>query len=184
MTGSMPPRTPPVPVSGAADPDEADPVARMPLPVRWGAGVVELLGGLALLALMGLTVSDALLRSLANRPILGAGDLIQVLLALVVAASLPLCVLAGRAIAIESLVRLLPAGPGEAVRRLAHLIAAGALAVLAWRCWINAGEAAMFGETTMLRRIPYGPFYAALAVASGLSAAIFAAFALRPPRPE
>jgi hypothetical protein len=33
---------------------------------------------LALIALMGLTVSDALLRSFANRPILGAGDLVQV----------------------------------------------------------------------------------------------------------
>ena len=157
-----------------------DPVAGMPAPVRWGAGLVEVLGGLALLALMGLTVSDALLRSLANRPILGAGDLIQVLLALVVAASLPLCVLAGRAIAIESLVQRLPAGLAAAVTRLAHLIAAAALAVLAWRCWINAGEAALFGETTMLRRIPYGPFYAALAVSSALSAAIFAAFALWP----
>lgn len=166
----------------APEPDGGDPVARMPAPVRWGAGLVELAGGLALLALVGITVSDALLRSLANRPILGAGDLIQVTLALVVAAALPLCVLAGRAIAIESLVRALPPALGGGVARLAHLVAACALALLAWRCWINAGEAAMFGETTMLRRIPYGPFYAALALSSGLSAAIFAAFALRPGR--
>jgi TRAP-type C4-dicarboxylate transport system permease small subunit len=161
------------------DDHTADPVARMPAPVRWGAGLVEILGGMALLVLMGLTVSDALLRSLANRPILGASDLIQVLLALVVAASLPLCVLAGRAIAIESLLRALPRGLSGIVARLAHLIAAAALAVLAWRAWINAGEAAMFGETTMLRQIPYGPFYAALALSAALSAAIFLAFALR-----
>lgn len=155
-----------------------DPVARMPRPVRWAAGGVETLGGLALFALMTLTVSDALLRSLGNRPILGAGDLVQVLLALVVAAALPLCILAGRAIAIESLVQRLPETLSQAVRRLAHAIAAVALAVLAWRCWINAGEAAMFGETTMLLQIPYGPFYATLAVSSALSAAAFGAFAL------
>ena len=151
----------------------------MPAPVRWSAAMVEGLGGVALLLLLVLTVSDALLRSLANRPILGAGDLVQVLLALVVAASLPLCVLAGRAIAIDSLVTRLPGRWADAVTRLAHLIAAMALAVLAWRCWINAGEAALFGETTMLRQIPFGPFYTALAVSSALSALAFAGFALR-----
>ncbi len=150
-----------------------------PIPVRWGAGLIEALGGLALIALAGLTVSDALLRSLLNRPILGAADIVQVLLVLVVAASLPLCVLAGRAIAIDSVVDRLPPRAAGPVRRLAHAVAAAALATLAWRCWINAGEAALFGETTMLRRIPYGPFYAALAVSAGLSAAVFAAFAIR-----
>jgi TRAP-type C4-dicarboxylate transport system permease small subunit len=168
-------------VAGPPEP-EADPLSGSPAALRWCAGLIEALGGLALLALAGLTVSDALLRSLLNRPILGAADIVQVLLVLVVAASLPLCVLAGRAIAIESLVDQLPSRAAAPIRRIAHLVAAAALATLAWRCWINAGEAALFGETTMLRRIPYGPFYAALAVSAGLSAAVFAAFAILPRR--
>lgn len=36
---------------------------------RWAAQLLELLGGAALVALAVLTVSDALLRSFANRPI-------------------------------------------------------------------------------------------------------------------
>jgi len=150
-----------------------------PAPLRWAAGAVELAGGLALVALMGLTVSDALLRSFLNRPILGAADMVQVLLVCVVAAALPLCVLAGRAIVIDSLVRLLPPGPRSLVARAAATACAGALGYLGWRCWVNAGEAAMFGETTMLLQIAYGPFYMVIAISSFATALLFAAEAVR-----
>lgn len=146
---------------------------------RWATGLVELVGGVAVFALMLLTVSDALLRSFANRPILGANDLVQVILVVVVACAVPLCIAGGRAIAIEFLVARLPIRAGTMIGRAMSVIAAVALGYLAWRCWVNSGEAARFGETTMLLQIPFGPFYLALAISFAVSAALFVYFALR-----
>ncbi|CAN5731693.1 hypothetical protein BH23PSE1_BH23PSE1_08260 [soil metagenome] len=152
--------------------------------LRRAAGALEILGGIGVVALMLLTVSDALMRSVLNRPILGANDLTQVTLVVVVAIALPLSILAGRAISIDIVLDRLRPALARLSRRLAALVAACALALIAWRCAINAGEAATFGETTMLLQIPYGPFYRALAVSAALSALLFLAAALRPgPRP-
>jgi|GEM_PF-1509605 len=158
---------------------QQSPAPPLPLPLRWACHLAEIVGGVALLALMGLTVSDALLRTFANRPILGGGDLVQVFLLIVVACAIPLCVAAGRAIAIEIFVRLLPALLHRIVERATALISAAILLYLAWRCHVNAGDAALFGETTMLLRIPFGPFYTVLAVAFLLSALLFLVEALR-----
>ncbi len=167
-----------------SDDSEASLDAGLPTPLRWTSYLVEVIGGIALIALMVLTVTDALMRSLANRPILGGGDLIQVILVVVVACAVPLCVAAGRAIAIEFFVNLLPTVRRNLMQRFTALISAIVLLYLAWRCYINAGEAAMFGETTMLLRIPFGPFYAVLAVAFLLSAIFFLHRALRPGKPS
>ncbi len=146
---------------------------------RWATGLVELVGGIAIFALMLLTVSDALLRSFANRPILGGNDLVQVILVLVVACAVPLCIVGGRAIAIEFLVVRLPVRLERMIGRAMSVIASVSLGYLAWRCWVNAGEAARFGETTMLLQVPFGPFYLALAISFAVSAALFAYFAFR-----
>ena len=151
----------------------------LPLALRWACHFAEIVGGVALIALMGLTVSDALLRTFANRPILGSGDLVQVFLLVVVACSIPLCVAAGRAIAIEIVVNLLPGLLRRSVERMTSLLSATILLYLAWRCHVNAADAARFGETTMLLRIPFGPFYTVLAVAFLLSAVLFLLDALR-----
>ncbi len=153
------------------------PFGRLQAPVAHG---LEVVGGLALAALLAITVADALLRSLLNRPILGGGDLVQVALVLVVASAVPLSIAAGRAIAIEMLVERLPAVLARPVRRASAAICAVASGYLAWRCYVNAGEAALFGETTMLLQIPYGPFYGALALSFALSALLFASGVLRP----
>lgn len=147
--------------------------APIPRALRPVVALAEIAGALGLLALMGLTVSDALMRSFLNRPILGSGDLVQVILVVVVACSVPLCIAAGRAIAIEILVQRLDEGPRRLLHRLTALTGAAVLLYLAWRCHVNAGEAAMFGETTMLLRISYGPFYAVLAASFLLSAVLF-----------
>ena len=136
-------------------------------------GLLEIIGGVALLGLMVLTVSDALLRSFANYPIVGANDFTQIILVVVVACSLPLCVAGGRAITIDLLIDLLPTSTRTVLHRLAAASGAIALGYLAWRCLANARDAATFGETTMLLQIPFGPFYLALAIGLALSAVLF-----------
>ena len=142
-------------------------------------GLLELIGGVAIFLLMLLTVSDALLRSFANSPILGANDLTQVLLVVVVACSLPLCIVSGRAIAVEFVISLLPAALRKLLGRLSALGGSLILGYLAWRCFLNSREAAAFGETTMLLQIPFGPFYLILSVGLAFSAILFLIMALR-----
>lgn len=157
----------------ALDAGDAAPGAPLPAPLRPVMWLAEVVGGLALIVLMLVTVSDALMRSLFNRPVMGGGDVIQVTLVVVVACAIPVCIAAGRAIAVEFFVRLLPPAGARALHRVVAALGAAALLYLAWRCFLNGREAEMFGETTMLLQIPFGPFYTALAVSFALSAALF-----------
>lgn len=137
-------------------------------------GLVErclvVIGGAAVFALMILSVSDALLRSFLNAPIFGANDYAQVLLSFVVAASLPACVIAGRLIAIDTLVLMMPKKLQAVFDWGATLLGFCALIYLSWRAFKSGGEAAMFGETTLLLQLPFGPSYYALAAGCFVSA--------------
>jgi len=129
-----------------------------------------LLGGLMLFMLMGLSVSDALLRSFFNRPIFGANDYAQILLSFCVAVCFPLCVLAGRLIAIDTLVQQLPAPLRNLLDWICTLAGSVILSYVSWRAYSNALEAAEFGEATLLLNLPFGPSYYAIAAGCGVSA--------------
>jgi len=131
-----------------------------------------LLGAAGLFILMGLSVSDALLRSFFNRPIFGANDYAQILLSFVVALSLPLCVLSGRLIAIDTLASRLPRAVHAPLDWLTTALGVAILAYLGWRAFVNAQEAALFGETTLLLQLPFGPSYYAVAFGCALSALV------------
>lgn len=146
---------------------------------RGSLSILEAIGLTGVVALMLLTVSDGLLRTFVNLPILGADDYTQVILALVVAVSLPLCVASGRAIAIDLFVKLMPASLERGTRFVAGMLSTAALGYLSWRCFINARDAATFGETTTLLQISYGPFYLALAIGLAISALLFFVDAFR-----
>ncbi|MGJ8527226.1 TRAP transporter small permease [Maritalea sp.] len=127
-------------------------------------------GALIVFALMGLSVSDALLRSFLNKPIFGANDYSQILLSFLVSISLPLCVLAGRLIAIDTLLLMLPAGVQKVLGWAISICGFVMLSYLAWRAFSNALEAELFGEATLLMQLPFGPSYYAVAVGCAIAA--------------
>ena len=137
---------------------------------RWIEAPLTACGALAVFAMMFLSVGDALLRSLFDAPIFGANDYTQIILSVAVSISLPLCVLAGRVIAIDTLVALLSAGLRRPVDIAVSLAGAVMMAYLAWRALLNAREAARFAETTLLLQLPLDVSYYALAAGSALSA--------------
>ncbi|MEP3429150.1 MAG: TRAP transporter small permease [Roseibium sp.] len=137
---------------------------------RWFEVPLVIAGALIIFVLMGLSVSDALLRSFFNKPIFGANDYAQILLSFAVATSFPLCVLAGRLIAIDTLVSKFPKPARILLDWLTTISGVGILSYLAYRAFTNALEAAMFGESTMLLQLPFGPSYYAVAAGCGLSA--------------
>lgn len=129
-------------------------------------------GGVLVFSLMGLSVTDALLRSFLDKPIFGANDYAQILLSFVVAISFPLCVLSGRLIAIDTLVLMLPRTIQSVLDWLITILGALILAYLAWRAFLNALDAALFDESTMLLQLPFGPSYYAVAAGCAFSAVV------------
>lgn len=129
-------------------------------------------GAVLVFVLMGLSVADAFLRSVINSPIFGANDYAQIILSFIVAVSFPLCVLSGRLIAIDTLLRYFPGKLQVFLDWASSLLGIVMLAYLAWRAFFNALEAASFGETTLLLQLPYAPSYYAVALGCGLSAVI------------
>lgn len=127
-------------------------------------------GALIIFALMGLSVSDALLRSFFNKPIFGANDYAKILLSFAVSASFPLCVLAGRLIAIDTIVLMMPKSTQCFLNWFVTISSAAMLGYLAWRAFLNAVEAATFAEATLLLQLPYGQSYYAVAIGCGVSA--------------
>lgn len=146
-----------------------------PRPAGWLGWLEKLLvvsGALIVFVLMGLSVTDALLRSFFNSPIFGANDYAQILLSFAVAISFPLCVLSGRLIAIDTLARRFPVALQKVLDWAMTLLGISMLSYLAWRCFSNALEASEFGETTLLLQLPFAPSYYAVAAGCGLSALV------------
>ncbi|MEM9632455.1 MAG: TRAP transporter small permease [Pseudomonadota bacterium] len=139
---------------------------------NWIEVPLVIAGGLLVFSLMGLSVSDALLRSFFNKPIFGANDYAQILLSFVVSLSFPLCVLAGRLIAIDTLVLKLPSTTQIVLDWIVTVLGTVMLAYLSWRAFSNALEAATFGESTMLLQLPFGPSYYAVSAGCGLAALV------------
>jgi TRAP-type C4-dicarboxylate transport system permease small subunit len=139
---------------------------------RWIEIPLVFAGGVLVFSLMGLSVSDALLRSFFNKPIFGANDYAQILLSFVVSISFPLCVLAGRLIAIDTIVLMLPRALQVVLDWLVTILGTLILGYLAWRAFLNALDAATFGESTMLLQLPYGPSYYAVAAGCAFASVV------------
>lgn len=137
---------------------------------KWFEVPLVLCGAAIIFVLMGLSVTDALLRSFFNAPIFGANDYAQILLSFAVALSFPLCVLSGRLIAIDTLARRLPVPIQKTLDWATTILGIVMLAYLAWRSFSNALEASEFGETTLLLQLPFAPSYYAVAAGCALSA--------------
>jgi len=136
---------------------------------RWIEAPLIACGAVTVFAMMFLSVTDAILRSFFNNPIFGANDYTQIILSIAVSISMPLCVLSGRVIAIDTLVTRLPDSAFRPVAWLVTLAGAVMLGYLSWRAFLNAQEAARFAETTLLLQLPLGISYYAISAGAGLS---------------
>lgn len=136
---------------------------------RWIEAPLIACGAVTVFGMMFLSVTDAILRSFFDRPIFGANDYTQIILSIAVSISMPLCVLSGRVIAIDTLVTKLPDSAYRIVAWLVSVAGAVMLGYLSWRAFLNAQEAARFAETTLLLQLPLGISYYAIAAGAALS---------------
>ena len=139
-----------------------------------------LLAGVALFAIMALTLVDVLGRKLLSQSVPGSLEVTEILMVVVIFAALPLVSMHGEHVVFDSLDPLLPAWLRRVQRALVDLACAGALGALAWLMWQKAGQMASYGDTTAQLKLPLGPFVGLMAVLCGLTALVHLLLALKP----
>ena len=139
--------------------------------LEWSLGV---LAGLLLLGLIAVTCVDVVGRYVLDRPLQGAFELTQVLLAGLVFAALPLTTQGGEHVEVDLLAGAMPRTVFLMVGRVGAVIAAIALAVIAWRLWDQTLRLFTDGSVTSSLRIPLSLVAGFATVATALSAVIAA----------
>ena len=133
---------------------------------------LAVLSGLILLALIGLTFTDVVLRYIFSAPFLGAKDLLQMGMVVVISLAFPFTWRMGGHIVVD----LIPDYGIETLTRLrdlvVRLIGIFIFALLAWQAWIRADDAALFNEATNMIEVPFRPFFWVLAIAAGFQAVV------------
>lgn len=131
---------------------------------------VETVMALFLLSMVALTFADVVGRRLIGRPIYGANDITEHLMALVVFAGLPLVTAAGAHLTIDLLDKLVSAPWMGWWRTLIALLVTIAFAVVGWLFVKHGLNASRISEVSQALRIPRAPLYFFMAASCVLSA--------------
>jgi TRAP-type C4-dicarboxylate transport system permease small subunit len=138
---------------------------------KWLERSAILLGGLLLIGLVGLTVTNTIvMRKILNDPIRGAEDLLVLMLMTLVAISIPFGGRAGAHIEIEIVTDMLGKGFTRSALLLTRFLGFGFIALMSWRLWVTGQSADRLGEVTQQLEISYEPFYYGLSICFALLA--------------
>lgn len=138
------------------------------------------LGAGALFAIMALTFFDVLGRKLADNSIPGSLEMTEMLMVVVIFASLPLVSLRGEHVLFDSLDAHLPAPVLRAQKALINVLLAALLLALAWLMWRTAGDFLAAGETSAQLHVPKAPFIYGMAVTCALAGLVHIALVFQP----
>ena len=134
-------------------------------------GAVETVIVLLLLAMVALTFVDVIGRRIVGRPVYGAHDITEHLMALVVFAGLPLVTAAGAHLTIDLLDKLVSQPWMAWWRVLASVLVTLVLAVIAFLFVKHGLNASRISEVSQALRVPRAPLYFFMALSCALSAA-------------
>ena len=139
------------------------------------SGGLAVVSGLVLVALIGLTFADVVLRYVFAAPILGSKDLLEMGMVTVVALAFPFTWRIGGHIAVDLIPEYGLAGLNRSRDVAVRAIGFAIFALLAWRAWLRADDAALFNEATNMIELPFQPFFWVLAAAAAFQALVLAA---------
>ncbi|MEQ9345247.1 MAG: TRAP transporter small permease [Thalassospira sp.] len=132
--------------------------------------LTETLIAFLMISMVGLTFCDVIGRHLFSRPIYGANDLIEHLMALVVFAGLPLVTVAGMHLTVDIFDKILLKRAFYWWRVATAVIISGILALISFLFVRHGQNASMIAEVSQALNIPRAPFYYYIAFSCGLSA--------------
>ncbi len=133
---------------------------------------LAVVSGLILLALIGLTFVDVVLRYVFANPFLGAKDLLEMGMVLVISLAFPFTWRIGGHIVVDLIpdygLRALTVARDLLVRLIGIVI----FALLAWRAWVRADDAELFNQATNMIEVPFQPFFWVLSIAAAFQALV------------
>lgn len=138
------------------------------------------LAGLALLFIMGLTFADVLGRKLLDHSIPGALELTEIMMVVVIFASLPLVSLHGEHVVFDSLDAMMARGLLRLQQIAVDLGCAIGLSGIAWLLWDKAGQLATYGDTTPQLKLALAPIVHGMAALVALAALVHVVLIVRP----
>ncbi|WP_207482650.1 TRAP transporter small permease [Arenibaculum pallidiluteum] len=134
--------------------------------------VLRLVVALILFGMMALTVVDVGGRYFFNRPLLGAFEVTEVLLGIMVFCGLPLVSISREHITVDLLDTAVPAALRNLRDGIISLVCAGAMAFIAAHLWTKAADAAEYGDSTATLLLPLAPVMYLMSVMCGITALI------------
>ena len=143
----------------------------------------ETLIAIVLFGMVALTFADVIGRRIIGRPIYGAHDMTEHLMALVVFAGLPLVTAACLHLTVDLFDRFLMTRRMRWWRVLIGLMVAAILALMAWLFFRQGLTAGQISEVSQALRIPRGPIYFYISASCALSAIAAALTAFTGPMP-
>jgi TRAP-type C4-dicarboxylate transport system permease small subunit len=143
--------------------------------------VCATLSALALFGIMALTFFDVLGRKLLDNSIPGSLEMTEMLMVVVIFASLPLVSLRNEHVLFDSMDAYLPAPVLTTQKAAVHLVIAVLLLALAWLMWKTGGEFLATGETTAQLKVPKAPFIYGMAISCALAGIVHIALIFQPP---
>ena len=141
-------------------------------------------GGAVLLGLLGLVLFDVVMRYALRLPFLGAYEMTELAMVLIVFLALPYCAATGGHVAVDVLAPILDRPGFRWLNALVHLVGAMLMAVIAWQATLYAFGSAARGEATNMLKIPRLPFELATAVCAALFALVLLVRAWKTWRPS
>jgi TRAP-type transport system small permease protein len=140
-------------------------------------------GGAVLLGLMVLVAFDVVMRYVLRLPFLGAYELTELAMALIVFLGLPYCAITGGHVAVDILAPVLDRPRMRLVNAFVHLAGAAITAVMGWQAVLYAMSSRARGEATNMLRIDLWPFEILTAVSLGLFSIVLLGSAWKALRP-
>ena len=127
---------------------------------RWAQGIA----GVALTGIMGLTVTDVILRSL-GRPIVGSYEIVALMGALVIGFSLPFTSWIRGHIFVDVLVQKLPRSPRKGVYFATRALGMLLFFLIAWNLFKMGLDLQKSGEVSPTLQIPFYPIVYGVGIA-------------------
>lgn len=131
-------------------------------PLQWLRILVVTISGIGLLALMFVMAGDVLGRYLLNRPVPGAYELVEYLMAIIVPFSVAYSAAQKCHVGVDILVEKLPRRTRAIVDIITELITIILVGFVIWQGWVGFFEAQSSGIKSAVLQLPNSPFLLAV----------------------
>jgi TRAP-type C4-dicarboxylate transport system permease small subunit len=130
---------------------------RSPQARDWLERALGVIAAAVLFAMMVLTAADVVGRYVLNRPVPGAFEMTEMMLAALIYCGLPLVSQRREHIVIDTFDYLMSRGVKRGLDMAAEVLCSATLFGLAWLVFGRAGRVASYGDTTNVLKLPLAP---------------------------